>query len=77
MKEARTNYHGNVASICELLGWLEIQEGRKVVCMLKIQLVKAADSGEKHAVLKLLHVAPRLAHHGWVCRRVIFERERL
>jgi hypothetical protein len=46
VKEARTNYHGNVASICELLGWLEIQEGRKVVCMLKIQLVKAADSGE-------------------------------
>jgi hypothetical protein len=32
--------------------------------MLEIQLIEATDSSEQNAILELLHVTPRLAHHG-------------
>ncbi len=73
-KESRTNYHGNVASICEFFGWLDVQEGCELICMFEVQLVEAADASEENTVLELLHVASGLAHHGWVGWRIIFER---
>jgi hypothetical protein len=55
------------------LRYLKIEERAILVGLLKVQLVKAANSREQHTIVKLLHVAAGLEHHGWV-RRLLLHR---
>jgi len=61
-----STYHGYGPCTCLLGGQLEIQKRRELLGVLKVEFVEAAHAGEQHTVGELLHVAPRLEHHGWI-----------
>jgi hypothetical protein len=59
------------------LCYLEVEERAILLGVIEVQLVEATDTREQHAVIKLLHVAARLEHHGRVCGFIFFGRQRL
>lgn len=70
-------YHWHRAGAGLLLGDLEVEERPVLLGMLKIQLVEATDAGQQDAIVKLLHIAPSLQHHGGIGRGHLLGWERL
>ena len=80
--DQRYKYHGDLDAI--LTGTkksyrpFDIQERRKLIGMLKIELIETADAGQDNTVLEPLHIAPRLTHHlGKRLLDIMLERQRL
>ena len=55
---------GNGTRVGPLLRHLQVEQGTKLLRMIKVELVEAADAREEHAVGKLPHVHARLLDHG-------------
>jgi hypothetical protein len=49
-------YHGDESSVRPFLGNFEIQERPELFRVLKVELIKAAYTGQKYTVLEFSHV---------------------
>lgn len=65
-REKINAYHWHRPSTGLFLGYLEVQKRAVLVGVVKVQLVETTDACEQDAIVKLLHIATRLEHDGWI-----------
>lgn len=70
-----TVYHWDKPRIGSLLCHFEVQQGAEFLSMLKVELVKAAYTGQEHAVLELPHISERLQYDSGVRRGLDVNRQ--
>jgi hypothetical protein len=63
-----TVYHRDEPRVGSLLCHFEVHQRSEFLSMLKVELVKAADTGQEHAILEFPHIGERLQYDGWVRR---------